>query len=227
MKKVVVVAVLLFLLGLVVKLGYFSSSHYAVTTPIIKNLFSIKTEKTPVVTTRPEDSGICAPPGCGNPAGINGEDVSLALTAEQLTSLINQYTPSSVPLKNIRVAVTGQVIYAAADSAYPVLPGQLSASARLDINHFYVNDVYVGGVKTPQKVANFVEANLAGLIDRSFSKYSVRLLEMRLEAEKLFIKVNAPKGTVVVNGDGTVTLNLVEAASGTTDPSYSDPRNRF
>ncbi len=227
MKKVVIVAVLLCLLGLVVKLGYFSSSHYAVTTPIIKNLFSIKTEKTPVVTTRPAGSGICAPPGCGNPAGINGEDVSLALTPEQLTSLINQYKPSSVPLSNIRLSISGQTVYASADSAYPISPGQLSASARLDLNHFYVNDVYVGGVKAPQKVANFVEANLAGLIDSSFSKYLVRLLEMRLEDEKLFIKVNAPKGTVVVNGDGTVTLNLVEAPPGNMDPSYSDPRNRF
>lgn len=229
MKKLLVAISVLLILFVGVRF-VLSSPFYKITTPITKGLFLVKIrarDNKPITSNSSTGSGICAPPGCGNPAGTRGEDVTLALTAEQLTSLINQYSPSSVPLKNARVSISGQVIYAAAESTYAILPGQISASARLDLNHFYVKDVYVGGIKAPQKVANFVEANLAGLIDNAFSKYSAKILEMRLENEKLFIKVNAPKGTVMINNDGTVTLNLVEAPSGNMDSSYSDPNNRF
>ena len=88
---------------------FFSTPHYKITTPIRKNLFVVKSEKNTLLSRAKNlfqkqqpsggDSGICAPPGCGNPYGTeNREDIALLLTDEQITSLLNQYKPTSVLL---------------------------------------------------------------------------------------------------------------------------------
>lgn len=225
MKRLIIALILTGVIAIGAKFTVFSSPFYRVNTPVNKNLVTVNLNGSPSVPgTGPKGSGICAPPGCGYPATGDRENVSLTLTPEQITSLVSEHLPPAVPLSDVRVSISEETIYASANSTYPFLPGRLSASARLDLNHFYVKDVYVGGLKAPQKVANFVEANMAGLIDNAFARYGVKLLEMKLVGGNLFLKANAPKGTVVVNKDGTIILNLKEVSA---DPSYADPNNRF
>ena len=200
----------------------FSSSHYKITTPVRRNLFSVKTEKSTLLSKiensfrkqpRPSegDDGICAPPGCGNPYGTKDrEDITLLLTDEQITSLLNQYKPTSILLTNMKVRFTDQTVFASAMSLYPFIPGQVSVSARLYINHFYVNDAYIGEIKAPEKIANFIEANGDKMIKDMFTKYGIFLNQMELVDEKLSFKANVPKGMITVGQDGTILVNLYE-----------------
>lgn len=190
---------------------FFSSPHYKVTTPVRKNLFVVKSVQNTRQQVQSGDSGICAPPGCGNPYGTeNRETIDLSLTDEQITSLLNQYKPASVLLNNMKVEFSGQTIFASATSLYPFMPGQLSISARLYINHFYVNDAYIGKIKAPDKIANLIEANGDKMIKDIFVKYGVWLDQMELVDGKLRFKANVPRGMIVVEQDGTILLNLQE-----------------
>ena len=200
---------------------FFSTPHYKITTPIRKNLFVVKSEKNTLLSRAKNlfqkqqpsggDSGICAPPGCGNPYGTeNREDIALLLTDEQITSLLNQYKPTSVLLTNMKVKISGQTVFASATSLYPFMPGQLSISARLYINHFYINDAYISNIKAPEKIANFIEANGNKMIKDMFAKYGIWLDQMELINEKLSFLASVPKGMVTVDQNGTILVNLQE-----------------
>ena len=110
----------------------------------------------------------------------------------------------------MKVKISDQTIFASATSLYPFLPGQLSASARLYINHFYINDAYIGNVKAPEKIANPIEANGDKLIKDMFAKYGIWLDKMELVNGKLNFTANVPKGMIAVNQDGTILVNLPE-----------------
>ena len=194
---------------------FFSSPHYKITTPVRKNLFVIKsennTQKQQPSDGRGGDSGICAPPGCGNPYSTeNRENITLLLTDEQITSLLNQYKPTSVLLTNMKVKISGQTVFASATSLYPFMPGQLSISARLYIDHFYINEAYIGNIKAPEKIANFIEANGNKMIKDMFAKYGIWLDQMELINEKLSFLASVPKGMVTVDQNGTILVNLQE-----------------
>lgn len=220
-KKIIILTFILASILLASYFIFFSSPHYKITTPVRKNLFVVKSEKNTLLSRAKNffqkqqqtgrDSGICAPHGCGNPYGTeNRENIDLSLTDEQITSLLNQYKPASVLLNNMKVGFSGQTIFASATSLYPFIPGQLSISARLYINHFYVNDAYLGNIKAPDKIANLVEANGDKMIKDNFAKYGVHLDRMELVDGKLRFKVNVPRGMIVVEQDGTILLNLQE-----------------
>jgi hypothetical protein len=201
------------------------SPHYKVTTPVRKNLFVVKSINNTRQQLQGGDSGICAPPGCGNPYGTeNRENIDLFLTDEQITSLLNQYRPASVLLNNMKVEFSGQTIFASATSLYPFMPGQLSISARLYINHFYVNDAYLGNIKAPDKIANLIEANGDKMIKDNFAKYGVWLDQMELVDGKLRFKANVPRGMIVVEQDGTILLNLQEIQG---SPSSSEQNSNI
>lgn len=217
-------------------LVFFSTSHYKVTTPIRNNLFIVRSKKNTLLSMAKSlflkqqptgDSGICAPPGCGNPYGTEDrEDITLLLTDEQITSLLNQYKPTSVLLTNIKVRFSGQTIFASATSFHPFMPGQLSASMRLYINHFYVNDAYIGNIKAPKKIANFIEANGDKMIKDIFTKYGIWLDQMKLVNEKLSFKANIPKGMITVDQNGIILINLKEIQE-TQNNTEQNPDVRF
>lgn len=220
-KKIIILTFILASILLASYFIFFSSPHYKITTPVRKNLFVVKSEKNTLLSRAKNffqkqqqsgrDSGICAPPGCGNPYGTeNREDISLLLSDEQITSLLNQYKQTSVLLTNMKVEFSDQAIFASATSLYPFIPGQLSVSARLYINHFYINDAYVGNIKAPGKIANFIEANGDKIIKDILAKYGVWLGRMELVDGKLSFKANVPKGMITVNQNGTILVNLQE-----------------
>jgi len=220
-KKIIILTFILASILLASYFIFFSIPHYKVTTPVHKNLFIVKSEENTLLSRaknffqKPQplggDSGICPPPGCGNPYRTEGrENIALLLTDEQITSLLNQYRPTSVLLTNMKVKFSDQTIFASATSLYPFMPGQLSISARLYINHFYVNDAYIGNIKAPEKIANFIEANGDKMIKDIFAKYGIWLDEMELVNEKLSFKANVPKGMITVDKSGTILVNLQE-----------------
>ncbi len=221
-RKTTIFTLILISILLVLYFVLFSSSHYKITTPVRKNLFSVRTEKSTLLSKienslrkQPPplegNSGICASPGCGNPYGTKDrEDITLLLTDEQITSLLEQYKPISVLLTNIKVEFSNQTIFASATSLYPFMLGQVSVSARLHINHFYVNDAYIGKIKAPEKIANFLEANGDKMIKDMFVKHGIWLDQMELVDGKLSFKANVPKGMITVDQDGTILVNLYE-----------------
>lgn len=224
-KKIIIFTVVFISIFLASYFIFFSSPHYKVLIPVRKNLFVVKAEKNTLFSKK--DSGICAPPGCGNPYGSEGrENITLILSDEQITSLPNQYKPASVLLTNMKVKISGQTIFASATSLYPFLPGQLSVSARLYINHFYINDAYIGSIKAPEKIANFIEANGNKMIKDIFANYGIWLDQMELVDEKLIFKANVPKGMIVVNQDGTILVNLLEVQENQNNPDQN-PNNRY
>ena len=220
-KKIVILASIFASILLASYFIFFSSPHYKITTPVRKNLFLVKSEKNALLSRannffqkqQPSsgDSGICAPPGCGNPYGTKDrENITLLLTDEQITSLLNQYKPTFVLLTNMKVEFSGQTIFASATSLYPFMPGQLSISARLYINHFYVNDAYIGKIKAPEEIANFIEANGDKIIKDIFAKYGIWLDQMELVDGRLSFKANVPKEMITVDQNGTISVNLQE-----------------
>lgn len=220
-KKIVIFTFIFAPILLATYFVFFSSPHYKITTPVRKNLFIVKSEKNTLLSKAKNffqkqqpsggNSGFCAPPGCGNPYGTEDrENITLLLTDEQITSLLNQYKQTSILLSDMKVEFSGQTIFASATSLYPFMPGQLSVSARLYINHFYVNDTYVGNIKAPEKIANFIEANGDKMIKDIFAKYGVWLDQMELVDEKLSFKANVPRGMITVDQNGTILVNLQE-----------------
>lgn len=238
-KKIIIFTVIFTSIFLASYFILFSSLHYKVTTPVRKNLFVIKYEKSTLLSRfknffqkqrQPStgDSGICAPPGCGSPFGSESrENIALVLSDEQITSLLNQYKPTSVLLTNIKVSISGNTIFASATSFYPFMPGQLSVSARLYINHFYINDAYIGNIKAPKKIASFVEANGDKMIKDIFAKYGIWLDQMELFNEKLSFKAKVPKGMITVDQDGTILVNLQEIQESQNNPIEQNPDVRF
>ena len=211
-KKIIIFTFIFASILLALYFIFFSTPYYKITTPVRKDLFIVKSEKnTQKQQSSGVNSGICAPPGCGNPYGSEGrEDITLLLTDEQITSLLNQYKPTSVLLTNIKVEFSDQTIFASATSLYLFMPGQLSISARLYINHFYMNDAYIGNIKAPGKIANFIEANGDKIIKDIFAKYGIWLDQMKLVDGKLSFKANVPKGMITVDQNGTILVNLQE-----------------
>jgi len=239
-KKIIIFTFIFASILLALYFIFFSSPHYKITTPIRKNLFVIKSEKNTLLSRAKNffqkqqpsgesggNSGICAPPGCGNPYGTEDrEDITLLLTDEQITSLLNQYKPTSVLLTNIKVSISGNTIFASATSLYPFVPGQLSVSARLYINHFYINDAYAGNIKAPGKIANFIEANGDKIIKDVFAKYGIWLDQMELVNEKLSFLASVPKGMITVDQNGTILVNLQETQEGQNN-AEQNPDIRF
>ena len=140
-------------------------------------------------------------------SGVEMENIVLALSQEQITSLINKYKPASIRAEDIEVTISAQTLLAKATSLYPFLRGELRAAVRLDLNRFYINDVYLGKIKAPKKVSNFIEEKGNKLIANLSAKYGIVIDTMELVDEKIIVKASVPKGIITVNPDGTILVN--------------------
>ncbi len=197
-KKFLIVFSFIVFLFLVLITYLFASSpkNLNINTPLKKNLVNVENNFLKEKITENED-GICAPPGCG---GLNTEDteeITLELSAEQLTALLNELNSNKL-ISDLKLKFDKQNIIASGKSYYPLLPGNITIKSRLKFNHFYVEDVYIGAIKAPKKIASFVEANGNTMLDRQFEKNNVHVKNMELENNKLLFEANVPKGIVKV-----------------------------
>jgi hypothetical protein len=198
--KVIVLVSVLFLI--VAGYLFFSfPSEYKVDTAFRKELVSFQKGSSSLANKVPDDGGFCAPPGCGPNSSVSREDIKLELTDEQLTALINTLKPKNLLASNIRIKLDSGKIILKATSYYPQLPGNITAVSDLRLNHFYVEEVYIGSMKAPGKMESFIEANASGLIDRVFQENDVFLKNMRIKGNKFIFEASIPKGMVRVEGE--------------------------
>jgi hypothetical protein len=190
-KIILLVGVLLLLL--VAYLFLSSPSEYRVDTPLRKELISFQKGSSA--------TGVCAPPGCGPSSSVPREDIKLELTDEQLTALINTLKPKNLQASNIRIKLDSGKIISKATSYYPPVPGNITVVSDLRLNHFYVEKVYIGGIRAPKKAESFIESNGSGLIDKAFQENGVFLKNMRIENNKLIFEASVPKGMIAVEGE--------------------------
>jgi hypothetical protein len=193
------------LLGAVLGYLFFSSPPpaYKIDTPIREGLVSLqKSEPLP----NSGADGFCPPPGCGSDTSVSREDIVLELTDEQLTALVNTVKPKNILLSNIKVNFVSEKVVATAISYYPLIPGKITVTARLNLNHFYVEEVYIGALKVPKRVEGFIEANGSTLLDRAFQDSDIFLKNMYLEGDRLIFKASVPKGMIVLE-DNVIKIN--------------------
>ena len=208
-KKIWIKIILLVGSVLLLLVGYlFLSSplEYRVDTPFRKELISFQ-KGSPSSTTKGEDNdGFCPPLGCGPNTSVSREDIKLELTEEQLTALVNTLKPKNLLASNIRIKLDSGKIILTATSYYPLAPGKVTVVSDLRLNHFYVNEVYIGGIRAHKKTQSFIEANGSGLIDEAFQKNGVFLKSMRIEGDKFIFEASVPKGMVMIEG-GVIKIN--------------------
>lgn len=189
------------LLTLVGYLFLSSPSGYKVDTPFRKELISFQKKSSSLSNEVGSGDGFCPPPGCGPSNSISREDIRLELTDEQLTALINTLKPSNLLASNIRIKLDSGKIISKATSYNPQIPGNITVVSDLRLNHFYVEEVYIGSIRAPRKTESFIEANGAGLIDKAFQEYGVFVKSMRIEENKFIFEASVPKGMVSVEGE--------------------------
>jgi len=208
-KKIWIKIILLVGSVLLLLVGYlFLSSplEYRVDTPFRKELISFQ-KGSPSSTTKGEDNdSFCPPLGCGPNTSVSREDIKLELTEEQLTALVNTLKPKNLLASNIRIKLDSGKIILTAASYYPLAPGKVTVVSDLRLNHFYVNEVYIGGIRAHKKTQSFIEANGSGLIDEAFQKNGVFLKSMRIEGDKFIFEASVPKGMVMIEG-GVIKIN--------------------
>lgn len=199
-----IISIIIFLFSIVTVYSFVSSpENLKVKTAFKKELVKVENDLAKERITETE-GGICAPPGCGSPNSENTEEITLELSAEQLTALLNKLN-SNIMISGLKVKFDGGNIIASGKSYYPVLSGNITIKSRLKFNHFYVEEVYIGGTKAAKKIASFVEANGNTMIDRQFKKSNVFVKNMELENNRLLFEAVIPKGKVNYN-KGVITI---------------------
>lgn len=96
--------------------------------------------------------------------------------------------PNNLLASNIRIKLDSGRVILKAISYYPLSSGNITVVSDLRLNHFYVEKVYIGGIRAPRKMESFIEANGAGLIDKAFQENGVFVKSMRIEKIYLFLR---------------------------------------
>lgn len=193
-----------------------SPSGYKVDTPFRKELISFQKKSSSLSNEVGDGNGICPPPGYGPSNSVSREDVKLELTDEQLTALINTLKPNNLLASNIRIKLDSGRVILKAISYYPLSPGNITVVSDLRLNHFYVEKVYIGGIRAPRKMESFIEANGAGLIDKAFQENGVFVKSMRIGKTIFIFEASVPKGMVSVEGE------VIKINQSPTQPTQND-----
>ena len=123
------------------------------------------------------------------------EQKTVELTNEQATSFVNDYKPSFIPAKDIRLKFENGKIYAQAKNSFAALLGVISVEAvQVGPKSLQLSQVYAGRIPLPEQLKQPIESRLNSFL--SYEWYGAKIKSFELKRDSVVFELLVPKGIV-------------------------------